>query len=419
MRIAYLDCSTGISGDMTLAALIDAGVDVELIRSGIDSIGLPDVQLECQDVIKGGFRATHVKVVHPEQHAHRHMADIEALLDRADLVTESQKTLAREIFMAVATAEARVHGSTVEEVHFHEVGAIDSIVDILGVAIGFDLLGADLVVCSPIPTGHGQIHIDHGICTVPAPGTAELLKGIPLVDVPVEAELTTPTGAAIVKTLADRFGTLPEMTVEAVGYGAGTMDFPQRANLLRLFVGTAVVSPDTDRVCLLETNLDDVGGETIGYARSRLVEAGALDVFSVAAQMKKDRPGVVLSVICRLEDREAIESILFDETGTFGIRRHTIERSIRLREATTVETPWGAVAGKRGWRRGGSEVFTPEFEDCARVAGEAGVPLRDVYRAAVAGFEPAGTNSPSAADHDHSHDHDHDHSHDHDHDHEE
>ena len=419
MRIAYLDCSTGISGDMTLGALIDAGVDVELIRSGIDSIGLDDVKLECQTVVKGGFRATHVKVVHPEQHAHRHMADIEALLDRADRVTESQKALAREIFLAVATAEAHVHGSTVEKVHFHEVGAIDSIVDIVGAAIGFDLLGADSIICSPIPTGHGQIHIDHGICTVPAPGTAELLRGIPLVDVPVEAELTTPTGAAIVKTLADRFGPLPEMTIERVGYGAGTMDFPQRANLLRLFVGTAIVSPHTDRVCLLETNLDDVSGETIGYTRSRLVEAGAVDVFSVAVQMKKDRPGVMLSVLCRPEDRETMESILFDETGTFGIRRHMIERSVRLREMVTVETPWGPVAGKRGWRQGGGEVFTPEFEDCAEVANRAGVSLRDVYRAAQAAFTPGQTTTaPPEADHshdhdDHSHDHD-DHSHDHD-----
>ena len=414
MRIAYLDCSTGISGDMTLGALIDAGVDVELIRSGIDSIGLDDVRIECQTVIKGGFRATHVKVVHPEQHAHRHMADIEALLNQADRVTESQKTLAREIFLAVATAEAHVHGSTVDKVHFHEVGAIDSIVDIVGAAIGFDLLGADAIVCSPIPTGHGQIHIDHGICTVPAPGTAELLRGIPLVDVPVEAELTTPTGAAIVKTLADRFGSLPEMTIEQVGYGAGTMDFPQRANLLRLFVGTAVVSPNTDQVCLLETNLDDVSGETIGYTRSRLVEAGAVDVFSVAVQMKKDRPGVMLSVLCRPEDRDAMESILFDETGTFGIRRHTIERSVRLREMITVETPWGPVGGKRGWRPGGGEVFMPEFEDCADVANQAAVSLRDVYRAAAAAFTPVQTASPPAQ-----HDHSHDHSHDHDHDHEE
>ncbi len=412
MRIAYLDCSTGISGDMTLAALIDAGVDIELIRSGIDSIQLDGVRLECQSVQKGGFRATHVQVVHPEQHAHRHMADIEALLDRADRITESQKTLAREIFLAVARAEAHVHGATVDTVHFHEVGAIDSIVDIVGAAIGFDLLGADIVVCSPIPTGHGQIHIDHGICTVPAPGTAELLKGIPLVDVPIEAELTTPTGAAIVKTLADQFGPLPEMTIETIGYGAGTMDFPQRANLLRLFVGSAVASPETDSVCLLETNLDDVSGETIGYARKRLVEAGALDVFSVAAQMKKDRPGVVLSVICRPEHRETIESILFDETGTFGIRRHTIERSLRLRESTTVETPWGTVAGKRGWRQGGRELFTPEFEDCARLANDAGVPLRDVYRAAVAGFVSNPQLKPPAIDTDHSHDHDHDHDHD-------
>ena len=404
VRIAYLDCSTGISGDMTLGALIDAGVDVELIRSGIESIGIEGVRLECDKVIKGGFSATHVRVVHPEQHAHRHMADIEALLDGAGRVTESQKALARQIFTAVANAEATVHGSTVDKVHFHEVGAIDSIVDIVGTAIGFDLLNVDTVVCSRIPTGHGQVHIDHGICTVPAPGTAELLKGIPLVDVPVEAELTTPTGAAIVKTLADRFGTLPAMTIDSVGYGAGTMDFPQRANLLRLFVGTAIVSRDTDQVCLLETNLDDVTGETVGFSRQRLMEAGALDVFTTAIQMKKDRPGVILSVICRPADQETMESILFDETGTLGVRRHTIERSVRQREPVTVQTPWGSVAGKRGWRSGGPEDFTPEFEECARVASEAGVPLRDVYRAAVAAFVP----TPHDHSHDHSHDHDHD-----------
>ena len=222
---------------MTLAALIDLGVDLDAIQAGIDSLGLPGVSLNVSTVIKGGFRATYVRVEHPEQHAHRHLADIEEILERADRVSEPQKELARRIFHAVARAEATVHGSTMDRVHFHEVGAIDSIVDIVGAAIGFDLLGADQIVCSRIPTGYGQIKIDHGICTVPAPGTAELLKGIPLAHVPVEAELTTPTGAAIVATLVDRFDHLPEMTIESIGYGAGTRDFPQRANLLRVFVG--------------------------------------------------------------------------------------------------------------------------------------------------------------------------------------
>ncbi len=258
MRIAYFDCSTGISGDMTLAALMDAGVDPKAIKAGIDSMGLEGVEILIETVIKGGFRALHVRVEHPEQHAHRHLSDVHELIDRGDAITPPQKDLAKQIFAAVAKAEAKVHGMSVDEVHFHEVGAIDSIVDIVGAAIGFDLLAADQIVCSPLPPGRGQVKIDHGICTVPTPGTAELLKGIPLVDIPVEAELTTPTGAAIVTTLVDRFGPLPEMTIERIGYGAGTRDFPSRANLLRLFVGTATVSGETDQVALLETNLDDV-----------------------------------------------------------------------------------------------------------------------------------------------------------------
>ena len=216
MRIAYLDCSTGISGDMALGALIDAGVDAEKIHRAVESLGIDGVRLDVNTVVKGGFRATKVDVRHPEQHAHRHLSDVRKLIDAAQ-ITDRQRDLALRIFTAVAEAEAKVHGMPIEKVHFHEVGAIDSIVDILGAAVGFDLLGADEIASSPLPPGRGQIHIDHGICTVPAPGTAELLKGIPLADVRVDAELTTPTGAAIVKVLADRFGPLPAMTIEQLG----------------------------------------------------------------------------------------------------------------------------------------------------------------------------------------------------------
>ncbi|MFQ5733203.1 MAG: nickel pincer cofactor biosynthesis protein LarC, partial [Planctomycetaceae bacterium] len=377
---------------------------------------LPDVRIDVQAVIKGGFRATKVDVRHPEQHAHRHLADIVQLIDAATAITDPQKQLAKRIFQSVAEAEAKVHGSTVDRVHFHEVGAIDSIVDIVGAAIGFDLLGSEQIVCSPLPTGRGQIHIDHGICTVPAPGTAELLKGIPLADVPVDGELTTPTGAAIVKTLVDRFGALPEMTIESVGYGAGTMELPGRANLLRLFVGAAPASPLTDRVCLLETNLDDVTGETIGYAKQRLMEAGALDVYSIPIQMKKDRPAVMLCVIARESHADELERLLFDETGTFGVRRSTVERAIRTRERRRVETPWGVVGGKLGSRSPGRPIFVPEFDDCARVAKAHGVPLRDVYRAAEAAFDatpvsPSPVEPPPPVIHSHDHDHDHDHHH--------
>ncbi len=221
---------------------------------------------------------------------------------------------------------------------------------------------------------------------VPAPGTAEILKGIPLADVPIEAELTTPTGAAIVKTLADRFGSMPAMTIESIGCGCGTKNFPERANVLRIFIGTANVPATTEHVVLLETNLDDVTGETIGHVRERLNSVGALDVFVTPIQMKKDRPGVILSVLCRPEKADRCEDIVFTETGTLGIRRLNIQRSVQQREEVDVETPWGPVRGKIGRRAGHPPTFAPEFEDCARVARDRSVPLRDVYRAAEASF---------------------------------
>jgi uncharacterized protein (TIGR00299 family) protein len=426
MRIAYLDCATGIAGDMTLAALINAGVDENAIRAGIDSLGLEGVKLITETVIKGGFSATYVKVEHPEQHAHRHLADVNKIIDGSAL-SDTQRVLAREIFQAVAEAEAKVHGSTVDKVHFHEVGAIDSIVDIVGVAIGFDLLKVDQIVASPIPTGHGFVKIDHGVCPIPTPGTAELLKGIPLADVPEDAELTTPTGAAIVKTLVDRFSkSLPPMSIEQIGYGAGTKNFKQRANVLRLFVGEAQAVGDVDQVYLLETNLDDVTAEVIGFAKQKLMTAGALDVYSSSIQMKKDRPAVLLSVICQPDQLDEIESIIYRETETFGIRRNLIERSKRFRKSIVLESEWGELQGKLGWRDGEQAVFTPEFESCAKIAKEQNLPIREVYRTAEVWFQQAkesgslkfdedsGDHSP---DHDDSHDHDHDHDHSHDHDH--
>jgi uncharacterized protein (TIGR00299 family) protein len=421
MRVAWLECATGISGDMTLAALIDAGVDQQAIRAAIESLKLPDVQLRVETVIKNGFRATHVLVDHPEQHAHRHFSDICSILDQADGLTDRQRNLARQLFEAVAKSEARVHGSTMEKVHFHEVGAVDSIVDIVGAAVGFDLLNVDRIVCNAIPTGRGYVHIDHGICPVPAPGTAEILKGIPLADVPIDAELTTPTGAAIVKVLADSFGTLPAMTIDAVGYGAGTMTFAERANILRIFVGTVAADADTDFVTLLETNIDDATGETIGHTTGLLQNHGALDVWVTAVQMKKNRPGSIVSVLCKPEDSRQLEDILFKETGTLGVRRTTVERRKQFRDIVTVETPWGPVTGKRAWISGSPAAFAPEFEDCAAVAKSSGVPLRDIYRAAESAFrDTQPTTSPtSQTPHDHDHDHhthDHDHhSHDHDH----
>jgi len=390
MRLAYLDCSSGISGDMTVAALVDAGVDPQAIIAGIDSLGLPGVRLEFVPVMRCAFRALHLRITHPEQHAHRHLADIHQIVERGRLLPR-QKQLALGIFQAIAQAEATVHGTTLDKIHFHEVGAIDSIVDIIGAAIGFDLLGVDQVVSSPIPTGRGQVLIAHGVCTVPTPGTAELLRGVPLVDVPVNLELTTPTGAAILRTVVDRFGPLPSMTIEKIGHGAGTKDLKDRANMLRILVGeTADVGLATDEVVLLETNLDDVPGEIIGYTCQRLLAAGALDAFTQPLQMKKDRPAVLLSVICRPTDQRRLEEIVFAETQTLGIRHSRLQRTTRERGAVQVTTPWGTVAGKVSRLAGGTQ-FTPEYEACAQFARQFAIPLREVYRAAEQGFAQLST----------------------------
>lgn len=425
MRIAYLDCASGISGDMTVAALIDAGVDFAAIKAGIDSLQLPGVTVELAPVMRCGFRAKHFRVLHPEQHSHRHLADIQRIINKSDVLTDSQRDLALRIFGEVAQAEATVHGTSIEKIHFHEVGAVDSIVDITAAAIGFDLLGVDEVVCSSIPTGRGHVKIAHGICAIPTPGTAELLKGVPLADVPIEAELTTPTGAAIVKTVVDRFSdSLPEMTIDAIGYGAGTKDFKERANAVRLLIGEAREATGiSDSVMLLETNLDDAPGEVIGYAKRRLLASGALDVYTTSIQMKKDRPGVILSVLCQPDDVAKLETILFNETNTFGIRRQLVQRSVRSRMAYTVDTDFGPIKGKLGWRPDEPAIFTPEYDDCVEVAKAHDLPLQDVYMAARIAFlmedhEEDDEDHDHDCDHDHDHDcghdHDHDHSHDHD-----
>jgi pyridinium-3,5-bisthiocarboxylic acid mononucleotide nickel chelatase len=381
MRVAHFDCFSGISGDMTLGALIDAGVDAGAIRAAIDSLGLP-ITLEIEKIRKGGFAATEVRVEAPEEHVHRHLPDVEEILNRGRL-TERQRGLALRIFRRLAEAEAAVHGIPLEKVHFHEVGALDSIADIAGAAVGLDLLGVGRFTSRPVPTGSGMVKCAHGLMPVPAPAVAELLKGVPLAASDIKAELTTPTGAAILTTVVTEWAAEPAMTVERIGCGAGRREFVEQPNLLRLFVGVAAEADaeETDRVWVLETNLDDVPAEVIGYCFDQLFAAGALDVFSTPIQMKKNRPGVLLSVLAAEAALPALEAVLFRETETFGVRRYPARRSKLRREAVTVETPWGPVRGKRGWREGGPEVFTPEYEDCARVARSQGVPLREVYAA--------------------------------------
>ena len=387
MRLAYLDCFSGISGDMTLGALVDAGVELAELNAAVESLGLADCRLLARQVNKRGFRATQVTVEYGPQPAHRHLDQILRMIDHGRL-TDRQKDLARRIFVRLAQAEAKVHGIAVEKVHFHEIGAADSIADVVASAVGWDLLGVERVVASAVPTGTGRVEIEHGILSIPAPATAELLTGIPLAESSVPCELTTPTGAAILATLADSFGPMPSIVIERIGYGAGQRDLKEQPNVLRLFVGEAVEGRGGEQVWVLETNLDDISGELIGYCTTRLWQAGALDVFTTAIQMKKNRPGVKLSVLCRAGDTDAIEAILFEETTTLGVRRWPVSRSVLVRRSHRVQTEWGPIEGKLGWLGGGSPRFAPEFESCRRVASEHGVPLRAVYEAAQKAFDP-------------------------------
>jgi uncharacterized protein (TIGR00299 family) protein len=399
MRIAYLDCASGISGDMTLGALVDAGAELADIQAGIDSLGLPSCRLVRTEVKKKGFRATQITIEHEPEHKHRHLHHITAMIDGSTL-TARQKDLAKRIFQKLAEAEAKVHGSTIEKVHFHEVGAVDSIADIVGSAIGLDLLGVERIVCSPVPTGHGFVEIAHGRCSIPAPATGELLRGVPLAALDVEGELTTPTGAAIVASLASEFGQLPSMTVDRVGYGAGQKDFPQ-ANILRLLVGEVASAtgsttkfaqanlPQTESIVLLETNLDNTTGETIGHAVDRLWAAGALDVSLIPIQMKKGRPGVLLSVQAHPAKSAELEAILFRETPTLGVRRTVVLRTVLRREERIIETPYGPVKGKIAFLPDGSQRFTPEYESARTIADQHTVPLSQVIATAQAAFQRA------------------------------
>jgi pyridinium-3,5-bisthiocarboxylic acid mononucleotide nickel chelatase len=389
LKIGYLDCQSGISGDMFLAACVDAGANFETIQAGIDSLNTGNCKLQQQEVKKFGFRALKVDVLHDPEHAHRHLHHINQMIDDSS-INERTKKLAKEIFLNLAKAEAKVHGSTLEKVHFHEVGAIDSIADIVGGAIAWDLLGLDRLICSPIATGKGKIKIAHGYVSVPAPATVEILKSIPLEKSEIEAELTTPTGAAIVSTLANDFGGLPAMSIQTIGVGAGTRELLEQANVLRLTIGTSTES-DADEIRpetiqRLETNLDDVSGEVVGYCTELLMAAGAVDVYTTPIQVKKNRPGIIFSVLCHTENLAEIREILFRETGTLGIRHETIHRFVLQRELHKVTTPWGRIDGKLITQPDGSKTFTPEFESCKKAAIENQVTLQDVFSAATAAF---------------------------------
>jgi uncharacterized protein (TIGR00299 family) protein len=389
-RIAYFDCLSGISGDMTLGALIDLGAETAAIQSAVRSMGLPEITISSCEVKKCGFRAISVQIDHPPEHAHRHLHHISEMIDSSDEIDGGAKELAHRIFGHVAAAEAKVHGTTIEKVHFHEVGAIDSIADIVGTAVALTSLGIESTIASPVPTGTGSITIAHGRVSVPAPATAELLAGIPIAPSSIEHELTTPTGAAILKATATAFGPLPAMTVQAVGYGAGTKDLEGQANVLRVFMGDltdttqGLAGVESDQVAVLETNVDDSTPQQMADCAQRLMAAGALDVVQIPCTMKKGRAAISLSVISPASKVALLEAIIFEHSSAIGIRRHTVNRHKLVRRSAMVETRFGPVRGKVIRMPGGQvSRFTVEDDDARSLATSHQTTAAEVKRVAT------------------------------------
>jgi uncharacterized protein (TIGR00299 family) protein len=385
MKIAYFDCFAGISGDMTLGALIAAGVDPESLRERLAGLGVDGYRIEVHKKIIGYIEATDVLVILDDsqpQHRRR-LRDILEIIRKAEL-SERVKQTAENIFRRLAEAEGRVHGSSPEEVHFHEVGALDAIVDIVGTALCLEMLGWPKVVASPMPTFHGYVTGAHGIFPLPAPATAEILRGVPWRKLDLEGELVTPTGAAIIREIASGFGELPAMSIETVGYGAGKSTF-KIPNVLRVMIGEeSVASPSPECVTVIETNIDDLNPQFYEIAMERLFAAGALDVFLTPIQMKKNRPGTLLSVICEPAGTDAIAAVILAETSTLGVRISRWERICLERRWEEVVTEFGKIRIKIGERGGAAITASPEYEDCKRAAAEHGVPLRHVYESAAA-----------------------------------
>jgi len=387
MRVAYFNCFSGAAGDMITAAMLDAGLDFELLKGRIATLGLDDLDLKVNETKRGGLRAVQFVPVIAEQHHHRNLSDITKII-QASKIGEKPKQTAIAIFERLAKAEAAVHGKEPGDVHFHEVGALDSIVDIISAAIGLDALGIEKVYCSTLAVGGGCVKTAHGIFPVPAPATAELLKGVPMVGGPIDKELLTPTGAAILTTVVERFGPLPQMKIEAIGYGAGTLDCEQLPNVVRLIIGeqTDESAATADSVCLLETNIDDASPEVIACAMDKLLASGALDVWTTPIVMKQARSAVKLTLICRIADVERLEETLFGLGITFGVRKQTVQRSKLAREFVTVATPFGDIRIKVG--KWGDKVVNakPEFADCARAAQQHNASVKEVLETAMRAY---------------------------------
>lgn len=392
MRQAYLDGSSGISGDMFLAALIDAGLDPERLLQELRKLALGGYEFKHSRAMRGGLAGRRVEIEIVGAQPRRGLADIETLLGNAPFPGKAREQALRA-FRRLAEVEGKLHDCPPGEVHFHEVGAVDAIIDIVGACVGLELLEVSRLVCSPLNVGGGRAQAAHGSLPVPAPATAELLKGIPIYSSGVEAELVTPTGAAIVSTLAESFGNLPPLEVERIGYGAGSKEFHGVPNLARLFIGRGAegvqartLGAGDDVVSILEANVDDMSPQLYGYFLERALAAGALDVTCGSIQMKKNRPGLMLSVVCRPESSDALAQILFEQTTTIGVRIHEARRKVLERERVSVETPYGAVNVKVARRNGKVVNVAAEYDDCQRLATEKAVPLKQVILAAEVAY---------------------------------
>lgn len=396
MRTLYFDCFAGASGDMILGALVAAGADARALREQLARLDVSDFEVSFETVDRSGISATHARVRTVEEQQHRHLSAILKIIADSRL-SEAVKSRAARIFQRLGEAEARVHNVAVEKIHFHEVGAMDAIIDVVGACIGFELLGIERFVSSPLHVGSGTVEMAHGRFPIPPPAVVELLRDAPIYATDIKGELVTPTGAAIISTVSAEFGALPRLRIAATGYGAGTRQYKDFPNALRVIIGetdeavTARAELFTrETLLMIETNLDDTSPQVLGHLMERAFAHGALDCFFTPVQMKKNRPGTLVSLLCRPAESETLTALLFDETTTLGVRSYEVERRALEREFVCVETEFGAINVKVA-RRGDGRVsnIAPEFEDCRAAAVRAGVPLRTVESAARAAFDAA------------------------------
>jgi pyridinium-3,5-bisthiocarboxylic acid mononucleotide nickel chelatase len=389
MTVLYFDCFAGASGDMILGSLIDAGVPLDEVRRALGSLAIaPDV-VWTDRVVRAGITATKFSVKGedggPHHHPHRHLKGVYKLIDQSAL-SEAGKTRAKTLFERLGEAEAAIHGTSMEKVHLHEVGALDSIIDIVGSVFALEWLGADEIVASPLNVGSGTIRVAHGLYPVPAPATARLLEGVPIYSGPQQTEMVTPTGALIISSYAKAYGPVPPMTLKKIGYGAGTREFGDTPNVLRVLIGDADRAASHASVVVIECEIDDMNPQIFGVLMDRLLGEGALDVFYTPIQMKKNRPGTLLTIIAPPDQREPLTSVVFSETTSIGVRYREMRRDCLERETVAVNTPLGPIGVKVARRNGQVLNALPEFEDCVRIARERGVPLKDVQAAATKAY---------------------------------